>query len=314
MSSLDLVDPARRPQRILIYALIPPAAVLIYAGVEIALEILLGRPTPVDLGYHLIASLIVAGGVLVASVFVVARSSRPFLALNDATRALVRDPSLGAGAIPLTGRPETVELACTIREMTLALGAARTAHEGLLRAIDGGPVGLLQVEGGSGLVRYVNTAFCRLLSWPSPAVCFGHRIQDLDPDAIAAVTAEGRARLDAGETWSVEREFRAFDGVRRLALTTVPIPSQLLDGPSFLVFVEDRTAQAAHDEMRATYAGVHAALPELAATVTASRGLLELVLRDPLLPGSLRSEIGALLDGTAATARQLDPLIGRASA
>jgi len=68
------------------------------------------------------------------------------------------------------------------------------------------------------------------------------------------------------------------------------------------------------DEIQDRHAEAEAVIPGLAANVAASRGLLELALRDPLLPGELRADLGAIRDGTAEAARLLTPLIQRAIA
>jgi PAS domain-containing protein len=315
MSSVDLVDPARRPQRILFYALVPPAALLSFGLLVVVLEhALTTRPTLDELAINLLALLVAALLSFIGTALIVVRSSHPFLTLTAATRAVAADPTRGAAGIPLAGEPNTVELACAIRALIETFITLRASHEGLLRAIDRGPVGLLWVAGGSGSIRYLNPAFCRLLGWPPSPVCLGHRLEEIDPDAVASVSIEGRARLAAGELWSVRRDVFDSDGLRRLDFTSVPVPGDGADGPSYLVFVEDRTSQAERDELRERHAGASAALPGLAASVAASRGLLELALRDPLLPGPLRADLGAIRDGTAEAARLLGPFTGRVTA
>jgi PAS domain-containing protein len=301
MSSVDLVDPARRPQRILFYALVPPAALLSFGLLVVVLEhALTTRPTLDELAINLLALLVAALLSFIGTALIVVRSSHPFLTLTAATRAVAADPTRGAAGIPLAGEPNTVELACAIRALIETFITLRASHEGLLR--------------GSGSIRYLNPAFCRLLGWPPSPVCLGHRLEEIDPDAVASVSIEGRARLAAGDLWSVRRDVFDSDGLRRLDFTSVPVPGDGADGPSYLVFVEDRTSQAERDELRERHAGASAALPGLAASVAASRGLLELALRDPLLPGPLRADLGAIRDGTAEAARLLGPFTGRVTA
>jgi PAS domain-containing protein len=315
MSSVDLVDPHRRPRSIMRYALVPPATVLIYALSALLLEHLLGGGlTFASFSAHLIAALLIVSATLALSGLIVARSSRPFLELTAATRAVVADPSLGASYIPLAGQPETVELACEIRALITTLGALRGRHEGLLRAVDRGPVGLVQVRAGSGTILYLNPAFCRLLAWPSPAVCEGRRLEDVDPVALSEIPAEAIERLAAGEAWSVRRAIMHADGVRSVQLTSVAIGANGGDEPSYLVFAEDISSMVERDEIQDRHAEADAVFPGLAANVAASRGLLELALRDPLLPSTLRADLGAIRDGTAEAARLLTPFRGRASA
>ena len=315
MSSVDLVDPRQRPRSILVYALVPPAAIAAYVLLELLLaSLLFGGPTAVDLEIDLISAALAISASLALSSMIVARSSRPFLELTEATRAVAADPSLGASHIPLTGQPETVELACEIRALINALGTVQARHEGLLRAIDRGPVGLVQVRAGCGTILYVNPAFCQLLAWPSPAVCLGRRLEDVDPVALTEVPPEALERLASGEAWTVHREILWADGVRSVQLTTVAITAEGGDAPSYLVFAEDISSMVERDEIQERHAEADAVLPGLAASVAASRGLLELALRDPLLPGALRADLRAIRDGTTEAAQLLIPLRGRASA
>ena len=130
MASVDLVDPHRRPRSILLYALVPPAAIAVYALSELLLEHLFnGGVAFASFSAHLIAALLVVSASLALSSMIVARSSRPFLELTEATRAVAADPSLGASCIPLAGQPETVELACEIRALISALGTVQARHE-----------------------------------------------------------------------------------------------------------------------------------------------------------------------------------------
>jgi PAS domain-containing protein len=315
MSSVDLVDPRQRPRSILVYALVPPAAIAAYVLLELLLaSLLFGGPRAVDLEIDLISATLVITASLALSSMIVARSSRPFLELTEATRAVAADPSLGASYIPLAGQPETVELACEIRALITTLSASRARHDGLLRAVGRGPVGLVQVRAGSGTILYVNPAFCRLLAWPSPAVCEGRRLEDVDPAALSEVPPEGLEQLVSGGTWTVRREIPWAGGVRSVLLTSVAISGEGSDAPSYLVFAEDISSMVERDEIQDRHTEADAVLPGLAASVAASRGLLELALRDPLLPGALRADLGAIRDGTAETARLLIPLMGRASA
>jgi PAS domain-containing protein len=315
MASVDLVDPHRRPRSILLYALVPPATVLVYVLSELLFEQLLGGGVAfADFVARLLAGLLVVGASLALSGIIVARSSRPFLELTEATRAVASDPSLGPGSIPLAGQLETVELACAIRALISALGDVRARHEGLLRAVDRGPVGLVQVRAGCGTILYLNPAFSRLLAWPSPAVCRGRRLEDVDPVALTEVPPEALEQLASGEPWSVRREIPSVDGVRSVLLTSVAIAGEGGDVPSYLVFAEDISSMVERDQIQNRHAEADAVLPGLAASVAASRGLLELALRDPLLPGALRADLRAIRDGTAEAARLLTPLRQRGSA
>jgi PAS domain-containing protein len=315
MASVDLVDPHQRPRSILLYALVPPAAIAVYALSELLLEHLFnGGVAFTSFSAHLIAALLVVSASLALSSMIVARSSRPFLELTEATRAVAADPSLGASYIPLAGQPETVELACEIRALISALGTVQARHEGLLRAIERGPVGLVQVRAGCGTILYVNPAFCQLLAWPSPAVCRGRRLEDVDPVALTVVPPEALEQLASGEAWTVRREIPWTGGVRSVLLTSVAFSGEGSDAPSYLVFAEDISSMVERDEIQERHAEADAVLPGLAASVAASRGLLELALRDPLLPGALRADLRAIRDGTTEAAQLLIPLRGRASA
>jgi PAS domain-containing protein len=315
MPDPDRSDLPGRPRRLFLSALVPAIAILLSSLLELLLSHLLGSP-PSGLGLlaELLAPPIVILLSLVVTYRIVARGSGPFIELTAALRAVARDPSLGPERIPLVGPDETVELARAIRSLIVSLGAARADQAGLFRAIDHGPVGLLQVQKVTGVISYVNPAFCRLAAWPPPVRCLGRLAPEIDPAAFAAISEEERAQLDRGETRSVRRDIDHPAGTRSIAFTTVATTGGTPDGTSFLVFAEDLTPAVERDAVLSRHADAEIILPRLAASVTAARGLLELALRDPLLPGALRADLGAISDGTAEAARLLDPLRGRAIA